>query len=274
MKGSRMADVPTITLNDDHQMPQLGFGSYKVREEAPIATALELGYTAVDSASIYENEAEVGAAVRGTDRTIFVTTKLWNDAHGRDAARRAFDESFNRLGLDWLDLYLIHWPVAAQDRMVETWKALVELREEGRVRSIGVSNFRVIDLERIIDATGVVPATNQIELHPGFQQVELRAWHEENGIATTSWSPLGQGRVTSDPVIAAIAEKHGRTPAQIVLRWHIDSGLVVIPKASSRERQAENLDIFDFGLDRADMDRIATLDRLDGRIGPDPSTFG
>lgn len=271
-----MTDQPTIALNDGRTMPQLGLGVYQMAEDETgrlTSSAIELGYRAVDTATIYKNEAGVGAAVRGTDETIFVTTKLWNSEHGFDRALKAFDASFEALGLDWIDLYLIHWPVPKEEKFVETWKALIRLREEGRVRSIGVSNFTEVQLERIIDDTGVVPAVNQIELHPSFQQVELRAFHEANGIATTSWSPLGQGGSIKDPVIGGIARKHGRTPAQVILRWHIENGLIVIPKSSSRERQAENLDIFGFTLDVDDLQDIARLDRKDGRIGPDPDSF-
>ena len=271
-----MAEQPRITLNDGRSMPQLGLGVWQIAEEETerlVATAIELGYEAVDTAAFYENEAGTGAAVRGTDKTIFVTTKLWNSEQGFDATLKAFDASFARLGLDWIDLYLIHWPIPQADLYVETWKALVRLREEGRVKSIGVSNFTIETLERIIDDTGVVPAVNQVELHPRFQQQELRAWHDANGIATTSWSPLGQGASLNDPLIGEIARKHGRTPAQVVIRWHLDSGLIVIPKASGRERQAENLAALDFRLEAEDLRRIATLDRADGRIGPDPATF-
>ena len=269
-----MTDQPTITLNDGRAIPQLGLGTWQIaddRAEALVGSALALGYAHVDTAMIYRNEAGVGAAVRDSDATVFVTTKLWNSDQGHDAVLKAFDASFDRLGLDWIDLYLIHWPVPERDLFVETWKALVRLREEGRVRSVGVSNFRMIDLERIIDDTGVVPAVNQIELHPHFQQQELRAFHAANGIATESWSPLGQGKALSDPVITDIAARLGRTPAQVVIRWHLDSGLIVIPKASSRERQAENLAALEFTLEPDDMARIAGLDAADGRIGPDPS---
>lgn len=215
--------------------------------------------------------------MRASDETIFVTTKLWNAEHGRDAARRAFDRSFETLGLDWIDLYLIHWPVPSRDLFVETWQALVELRNEGvelrnegRVRSIGVSNFTISQLQRIIDATGVVPATNQIELHPAFPQDALVAFHEAHGIATTSWSPLGRGALLEDPVIAEVAAKHERSPAQVIIRWHVERGLVVIPKASSAGRLRENLAVMDFALDDEDLARFATLARDDGRIGPDP----
>jgi 2,5-diketo-D-gluconate reductase A len=272
-----MSDVPNITLNDGKLMPQFGLGVFQMpsdETERLVRIAIDLGYPAVDTAAIYKNEQGVGTAVRAAGRPVFVTSKVWNTDQGFDATLAAFDASMERLGLDVLDLYLIHWPAPAQDLYVETWKALIRLRDEGRIRSIGVSNFTAVHLERIIHDTGVVPATNQIVLHPGFQQVELRAFHEENGIATTSWSPLGRGAALEDETIGAIAAKHGKAPAQVVLRWHIDSGLIVIPKSSSRERQAENFAIFDFALDADDMAGIAGLDRADGRIGPDPDTFG
>jgi len=271
-----MADQPRITLNDGSQMPQLGYGVFLVPPEETkrlVADAIDVGYQAVDTATFYRNEAEVGAAVRESGKTIFVTTKLFNDDQGYDRALRAFDASYKALGLDVIDLYLIHWPKPKQDLYGESWKALVRLRDEGRVRSIGVSNFTMAHLETIIHDTGVVPAVNQIELHPYFQQVELRAFHDENDIITTSWSPLGRGGVLDDPVIAEIARKYGKTPAQIILRWHVDSGLTVIPKSSSRARQAENLDIFGFSLDAGDVQAIARLDRRDGRIGPNPDLF-
>lgn len=268
-----MTEQPRITLHDGTAMPQLGYGVFQIPPEETerlVTDAIGVGYQTVDTATFYGNEAGVGSAVRATDRYIFVTTKLWNGDHGYDNALRAFDASYQALGLETLDLYLIHWPVPRQDLYAETWKALVRLREEGRVRSIGVSNFTMAHLERIIHDTGVVPVVNQIELHPHFQQVELRAYHDENKIVTTSWSPLGRGAVLDDPVIAQIAAKHGKTPAQAIIRWHLDNDLTVIPKSSSRARQAENLDVFDFSLDEDDMRAIAALDRFDGRIGPDP----
>jgi len=271
-----MTDQPRITLNDGSRMPQLGYGVFLVPPEETkrlVSEAIEVGYQAVDTATFYRNETEVGAAVRDSGKTIFVTTKLFNDDQGYDRALKAFDASHAALGLDVVDLYLIHWPKPKQDLYRESWKALIRLRDEGRVRSIGVSNFTMAQLETIIHDTGVVPAVNQIELHPYFQQVELRAFHDENGIVTTSWSPLGRGGDLDDPVIARIARKHGKTPAQAILRWHIENGLTVIPKSSSRARQAENLDVFDFRLDDEDMHAISELDRRDGRIGPDPDLF-
>jgi 2,5-diketo-D-gluconate reductase A len=229
----------------------------------------------VDTAAAYRNERGVGEAIRdaGLGRPdVHVTTKLWNGDHGRDEARAAFDKSLARLGFDYVDLYLIHWPVPARDRYVETWEALVELKQDGRARSIGASNFQVEHLERIIDATGVVPAVNQVELHPHFQQAELRSFHSEHGIATEAWSPLAQGAVLDEEPLVELASAHGKTPAQVVLRWHLQLGNVVIPKSVTPERIEENFDLFDFELGDDEMSPIEELDRGD-RIGPDPATF-
>jgi len=267
---------PMVSLNDGAAMPQLGFGVWQVPSQeaaSVVSNALDAGYRAVDTAAAYGNEEGVGAAVRAsTGRSIFLTTKLWNDDHGLERARRALDASLARLGLETVDLYLIHWPVPRRNRYVETWRTLIGLRQEGKARSIGVSNFSQVHLERIIGETGVVPAINQIELHPRFQQRSLRAFHERHGIATESWSPLGRGSALADPVITAIAAKHRRTPAQVVLRWHLDNGLVVIPKSVTPARIRENLDVFGFGLDADDLTRIQALDHPQGRIGPDPDT--
>lgn len=271
-----MTQVPQQLLNDGRTIPQLGLGVYQTppaETETIVRAALDAGYRYVDTAMFYRNEEGVGAAVRDCPDWVFVTTKLWNADQGYDRTLAAFDESMVRLGLDELDLFLIHWPVPKIDRFVESWKAMIRLREEGRVRSIGVSNFRVEDLQRIIDETGVTPATNQIVLHPGFQQRELRAFHERHGIVTTCWAPLGQGEALRDPVIGRIAEKHGKTPAQTIIRWHIDSGFNVIPKTASVGRLPENIDVFDFQLDHEDMRTIEALDRPDGRIGSDPATM-
>mgnify|MGYP003365107252 FL=1 len=266
---------PRIPLNDGTTMPQLGLGVWRTPadETADIVRyATDAGYLAVDTAAIYKNEEGVGDGL--ADRPgIYVTTKLWNDDQGYDTTVRAFETSLRKLRREVLDLYLIHWPRAAEGRFVETWKAMVALQKDGRVRSIGVSNFRAEDLDRVIAATGVVPAVNQIELHPRFQQRALRAFHEKHGIRTESWSPLGQGQVLEDPVIAEIGRKYGKTPAQVVIRWHLDSGLIVIPKSVTPKRIVENISVFDFALDAEDMRRIAGLDRADGRIGPDPATF-
>jgi 2,5-diketo-D-gluconate reductase A len=226
---------------------------------------------------MYKNEEGVGEAIAdtGLDRDdVFITTKLGNDGHGHDKALRALDESLAKLSMDYVDLYLIHWPRPSDGKFVETWKALTEAKHDGRARSIGVSNFRVQDIESIIDATGVPPAVNQIELHPRFQQAELRREHAKHGILTEAWSPLGQGELLDDETISRIASGHDRTPAQVILRWHIQLGNVVIPKSVTPERIEENFQVFDFELSDDDMRAIAQLDSEDGRIGPDPSTFG
>jgi 2,5-diketo-D-gluconate reductase A len=267
-----------VDLLDGHAMPQLGFGVFQVPPEDTadaVTHALRTGYRAVDTAAAYRNEAQVGEAVRasGLDReAVFITTKLWNTDQGRDPGRRAFEESLERLGLEYVDLYLIHWPAPGRDRYVETWEALVELQAGGRVRSIGVSNFQVEHLQRVIDATGVVPTVNQIELHPRLQQEELRRFHAEHGIQTTAWSPLAQGAVLGDPTIRRLASANGKTPAQVVLRWHLDLGNIVIPKSVTPERIEQNFDIFDFSLDEEAMRAIAALD-AGQRIGPDPAMF-
>ena len=267
---------PTITLNNGVQIPQLGLGTYQMPEPETkdlVQAALEGGYRHIDTASAYGNERGVGQAVResGVPRAeLFVTTKLANLAHGYDSALEAFDESMEPLGLDVLDLYLIHWPVPAQDLYVDTWRALERLHADGRIRAIGVSNFQAEHLQRLLDETRTVPAVNQIELHPYLQQRELRRLHAELGIATEAWSPLAMaGSMLSDEVLVGVAEKHGRTAAQVVLRWHIEIGNVVIPKSARPERMAENASIFDFELDQDDLQAIASLDR-DGRIGAHP----
>jgi len=275
-----MATQTSLVLNDGRSIPQLGLGVWQVDDAAAPAAvekALRSGYRMIDSAAGYANERGVGEGVRasGVPRgEIFVTTKLRNEDHGHDKALRAFDASIGKFGFDYLDLYLIHWPVPSKNLYVETWKALIRLREEGRVRSIGVSNFNPEHLRRLVDETGIVPAVNQVELHPRFQQKALRDVHAELDVATQSWSPLGQGTLLSDPTIAAIAKKHGKTPAQAIIRWHIDSGLLVIPKSVTPARIVENFEVFDFKLDTDDIDRIAALDSEGGRIGPNPAHFG
>jgi 2,5-diketo-D-gluconate reductase A len=272
-------DIPTAALNDGRAIPRLGLGVWQIPNEetaAAVRTAIDAGYRSVDTAAIYHNEVGVGEAVRAAPvprDALFVTTKVWNERQGHDETLRAFDESLARLGLDYVDLYLVHWPAPRRNRYVETWRALARLREEGRARSIGVSNFTVAHLRRVIDETGVVPAVNQIELHPRFQQGALRAFHAERGIVTESWSPLAQGKLVGDPTIDTIARKHGKTTAQVIIRWHLDLGLVVIPKSARPARMRENLDVLDFRLDDEDMARIAALDRPDGRLGFDPDTF-
>jgi 2,5-diketo-D-gluconate reductase A len=230
-----------------------------------IAPSTRLQFMAMKSASEKES-----LPVRCSGPNYLLQRKLWNDQHTN--ARSALNESLRRLGLDHVDLYLIHWPKPRQNAYVEAWKALVKLKEEGRAKSVGVSNFTVSHLKRIIDATGVAPSVNQIELHPRFQQIELAAYHAEYGIITESWSPLGQGTLLENPTLKALAQKHGRTPAQVVIRWHLDRGYIVIPKSVTPSRIRENFDVFDFSLDADDLARIAALDRKDGRIGPDPET--
>jgi 2,5-diketo-D-gluconate reductase A len=271
-----MSTLPNIALNDGNVIPQLGYGVWQVPNAEAVKVvgiAISTGYRSIDTAAIYGNETGVGKAIAASSvqRTeLFITTKLWNDRH--TSVDRAFDESLDRLQLDYMDLYLIHWPKPRQNTYLEAWKALVRLKEEGRAKSVGVSNFTVSHLNRIIDATGVVPSVNQIELHPRFQQKELAAYHGEHGIVTESWSPLGQGTLLEDPTLKALAQKHGKTPAQVVLRWHLDRGYIVIPKSVTPSRIRENFDAFDFSLDSDDLARIASLDRKDGRIGPDPET--
>jgi 2,5-diketo-D-gluconate reductase A len=265
---------PTVTLNDGVAMPQFGLGVFQTPPETTeeiVRMAVEEGYRAVDTAAMYRNEAGVGMALHGrTD--VFVTTKLGNSDHGFDATLRAFEASASRLRRDPLDLLLIHWPRPRVNLYVESWKAFIRLHKEGRVRSIGVSNFNQDHLERIIGETGVTPAVNQIELHPRFQQRALRAVHDRLGIKTESWSPLGRGSLLGEAAITEIAAKHRRTPAQVVIRWHLDSGLIVIPKTVRRERLRENIGALDFRLDADDIRRIDALDSPDGRIGPDPAT--
>jgi 2,5-diketo-D-gluconate reductase A len=265
---------PTVALNDGAAMPQFGLGVFQTPPEATehvVKLAAAEGYRLVDTASMYRNEDGVGKALLGrTD--VFVTTKLNNSDHGFDQTLRAFEESLRKLRRDTLDLYLIHWPRPRVNRYVESWKAFVRLQKEGRVRSIGVSNFNRDHLERIIGETGVMPAVNQIELHPRFQQKALRAFHDQKGIKTESWSPLGRGGLLGEAAIVEIAAKHRKTPAQVVIRWHVDNGLIVIPKTVRLERLKENIGVFDFKLDGDDMRGIEALDSPNGRMGPDPAT--
>lgn len=273
-----MAALPTIKLNDGRSMPQLGFGVWQVPNSQAISAveeALASGYRSIDTAAIYGNEDGVGEAIAAASlprAQLFITTKLWNDRQGYDQALKAMDESLKRLKLDYVDLYLIHWPAPQRDLYAETWRALAKLKEEGRAKSIGVSNFNIPHLERLLEATGIVPAVNQVELHPRLQQKALRAFHAKHGIATEAWSPLGQGTLFEDRTIAALSAKHGKTPAQIILRWHLDNGLIAIPKSVTPARIRENIDVFDFHLDEEDMARIAQLD-ANGRLGPDPDAF-
>jgi 2,5-diketo-D-gluconate reductase A len=270
--------VPKIPLRGGGEIPQLGFGVFQVRRretEAAVAEALAAGYRHIDTAAAYGNEAQVGEAIRasGLDRSeVFLTTKCWNDDQGYEEAKRALHASLQRLRLDFVDLYLIHWPVPTHDRYVETWRAFIELRDEGLARTIGVSNFLPGHLERVIAESGETPAINQVELHPYFQQRELGGLHESLGIVTEAYSPLAQGLVLGDPAIAAIAEAHSRTPGQVVIRWHLQTGNVVIPKSATPERIRENFEVFDFDLTRDEVETIDALDR-GRRIAPDPATF-
>ncbi|MGS2808521.1 aldo/keto reductase [Nocardia sp. MW-W600-9] len=275
---SASSPVPTIVLNDGNVIPQLGFGVFQVPEDdvtPVVAEALKVGYRSIDTAAIYGNEEGVGRAIRasGIPRDeIYVTTKLWNAEQGYDSTLRAFDASMRRLGLDYLDLYLIHWPVPSAGRYVDTFRAFQALKAQGRIGSIGVSNFRVIDLETVIAETGETPAVNQIELHPTLAQRELRQYHANHAIATEAWSPLGQGTLLDNPTVVTLAKELDRTPAQVIIRWHLQLGTIVIPKSVTPSRIAENFDVFSFELDAQAMEAINRLD-AGTRIGPDPGTF-
>ncbi|AUG80740.1 oxidoreductase [Kitasatospora sp. MMS16-BH015] len=273
-----MTTVPTVQLNNGVRIPQLGFGVFQVPDEettTAVKTALATGYRSIDTAAIYGNEAGVGRALAesGVAREeLFLTTKVWNADQGYEATLRAFDTSLARLGLEYVDLYLIHWPTPARDLYLDTWRALERLAADGRIRAAGVSNFQPAHLERLLDASELVPAVNQIELHPGLQQAELRAFHAEHGIATEAWSPLAQGAVLDDPAITAIAARTGKSPAQVVLRWHLQLGTIVIPKSVTPARIAQNLDVFDFELTPEELAAVAATDR-GLRTGPDPDRF-
>lgn len=270
--------VPTITLNNGVEIPQLGFGVFQVPDAettTAVSQALAAGYRSIDTAAIYGNEAGVGRAIAASAiarSELFVTTKLWNSDQGYDSALAAFDSSLAKLGLDFIDLFLIHWPAPAADRSLDTWRALETLYADGRVRAIGVSNFLPDQLQRILDLGGTVPAINQVELHPALQQRDVQEFNAAHGIATEAWSPLAQGAVLADPVVVKIAERVYRTPAQVVLRWHLQQGRVVIPKSVTASRIRENLDLFSFALTDADLTAIDGLER-DGRTGPHPATF-
>ena len=270
---------PYLTFHDGRHAPQLGLGTWQLTGDAvvpAIQAAVEAGYRSIDTAARYENEADVGRGIAqcGVAREdLFVTTKVWNDRHGHDSTKAAFEESLDLLGLDYVDLYLIHWPVPKEKRYIETWEALIQLRDDGRARSIGVCNFQLPHLQKLLDSTGVLPVVNQIELHPHFQQAELRAYHDDHDIRTEAWSPTGRGQALQDPVIQELAHQLQATPAQIVLRWHIQMGHMVIPKSAHPERIRENFNLWNLHLDDAAMARIATLDRADGRMGPDPDLF-
>ncbi|EWM16855.1 2,5-diketo-D-gluconic acid reductase [Kutzneria sp. 744] len=270
--------VPTIKLNNGVEIPQLGFGVFQVPDEettAAVTAALEAGYRSIDTAAAYANERGVGEAIKASGIArddLFITTKLWNSAQGYDNTLRAFDESMAQLGLEQLDLYLIHWPVPKADKYVETWKAFEKLHADGRVRAIGVSNFQPKHLRRLLDEGLTLPAINQVELHPALQQATLRAFHTEHGIATEAWSPLAKGEVLDAPEITKTAAKHGKSPAQVILRWHLQLGNVVIPKSVTPKRIRENLEVFDFELDGDDLAAIGGLER-GYRTGPDPDIF-
>ncbi|MEU6164592.1 aldo/keto reductase [Streptomyces tanashiensis] len=275
MAPSTTPAVPTVALNNGVEIPQLGFGVFQVADDettAAVTAALEAGYRSIDTAAIYGNEAGVGRALSTSGlarEDLFVTTKLWNADQGYDATLRAFDDSLAKLGLEYVDLYLIHWPTPARDLYRESWRALERLADEGRIRAAGVSNFQPEHLRRLMDGAAVTPAVNQIELHPALRQSELRAFHGEHGIATEAWSPLAQGAVLDDPAIVAIAAAHGKSPAQVVIRWHLQLGNVVIPKSVTPARIRANVDVFDFVLTDEEMAAVAGLDR-GLRTGPHP----
>ncbi len=274
--------VPTITLRDGVQIPQLGFGVFQIKPEETeqaTVTALEVGYRHIDTAQMYGNEKEVGLAVRsaGLDRAdVFVTSKLNNNKHRPEDARWAFDETLSALGFDYLDLFLIHWPLPTRydGDFVSTWQTLLDFRKEGRVRSVGVSNFQVAHLERLAKESDELPSVNQIEVHPYFTNDDVRRFGEDNGITTEAWSPIAQGKVLDDPTLTEIAERVGRTTAQVTLRWHIQRGDVVFPKSTTPSRVKENFELFDFELTAGDIDAISGLDRGEkGRSGPNPDEF-
>lgn len=265
-----------VTLNNGVKMPQLGYGVFKVPEEEvyeAVLTALKAGYRSIDTAMVYQNEAGVGRAIRDSGiprEEIFLTTKVWNKDQGYEETLAAFESSLAKLGVDYVDLYLIHWPMPKTDRYVETWKALEKLYAEKKTRAIGVSNFHVPHLERLLAETEIVPAVNQIELHPYLSQQEIRDYCEAHGIIVEAWSPLMKGRdALSDPVITSIAESHGKTPAQVILRWHLEHGIVAIPKSVTPHRIAENIDVFDFSLTTDEISRIDALNRNE-RTGSNP----
>lgn len=277
-----MPTSPTLTFHDGHRIPQLGYGVYKVESDvaADVTTqAFAAGYRHVDTAALYANEEGMGEAIARSEiprEELFVTTKLWNDAHRFDDAIAACEESMQKLGLQYLDLYLIHWALPQQGLYLEAWRALIELQQRGLVRSIGVSNFPLAQLEEIIGATGVVPVIHQVELHPYFQQRELRAFHQSNGILTQAWGPLGQGRsdLLENPAITEVAAAHGASPAQVVLAWHLGRDIVAIPKSVTPSRIVENLAAVELRLTDEELERIDALDRADGRAGRDPADSG
>lgn len=273
-----MTDIPGIALNDGRTIPQIGYGVWEVPNATVarnIVTAVEAGYRSIDTAQGYDNEEGVGRGIVecGLPRELlFITSKLRTSHQGYDATLKSFMGSLDRLGLDYLDLFLIHWPVPKHDRYSDTWKAFIQLQRDGRIRSIGVSNFLPEHIDRIIADHGVAPAVNQIELHPEFQQRDIREFHRRHNIAIECYSPLGRGAVLDNPTIKQIADKHGKSPAQVVLRWHVQEGLIAIPKSVHAERIKANIDVFDFALDDGDMAGIAALDRPNGKMLSDPAT--
>ena len=273
-----MDNIPKITLNSGVMIPQFGFGVFQIPTEdtaAAVRTALTEGYRHIDTAQMYGNEREVGEGIRQSDvprEEVFITTKLANDRHGYDESITALRESLQRMGTEYVDLYLIHWPNPRADKYVETWRAFEKLAADGHTRSIGVSNFEPAHLDHLAAQTHTTPDVNQIELHPLFQQRELKRYHTEHGIATEAWSPIAQGAVLDDPLITELALRHGRSPAQVILRWHIQLGNIVFPKSSTSKRIKENINIFDFELAADEMAMIAKLDN-GTRTGPDPKSF-
>jgi 2,5-diketo-D-gluconate reductase A len=274
-----MHDIPQIPLNDGNRIPQLGFGVWRLDvDDAPevVGAAIRTGYRHIDTAQGYDNEEGVGRAIAEAEvkrADLFVTSKLRNGDQGYDRAKASLDGSLERLGLDYLDLFLIHWPAPAHDRYVDTWKALVEAQKDGKVRSIGVSNFLPEHIERIIDETGVVPVVNQVELHPAYQQRDIREWHRDHDIQLECYSPLGgqDSNLLDNEAIKEISEAHGKSPAQVIIRWHLQQNLVVIPKSEKPERAAENFDVLDFSLTSEDVRKIDALDQPDGKTLPQPN---
>lgn len=275
-----MTDTLQIkTFHDGRSAPTVGLGTWQIPDSsAPqvVQQAVSLGYRSIDTASIYENESGVGRGIRecGVPREdLFVTTKLWNDVHAHGVSRPAFEASLERLGLDYVDLYLIHWPAPQQNEFVQAWEALIQLRDEGLAKSIGVCNFNEVQLQKLLDETGVLPVVNQVELHPRFQQAGLRKYHADNDIVTEAWSPIARGALQDDAALRLIAGRLGRSVAQVILRWHVQLGNMIIPKSTQAARLRENMALFDFELSDEDMASIAQLDSPDGRTGPDPATF-
>jgi 2,5-diketo-D-gluconate reductase A len=273
------ANQKNLTFHDGRSAPQVGLGVWQIENDAAatvVQTAIDFGYRSIDTAAIYGNEVGVGRGIAQSSvkrEELFIATKLWNDRHGHDTSKEAFQESLEKLGLNYVDLYLIHWPVPKNGLYVDAWETMIQLRDEGSAKSIGVCNFNIDHLQKLLDKTGVLPVVNQIELHPHFQQAELREFHAEHDIITEAWSPLGRGKLWEEPTLAAIARRHGRSVAQVMIRWHIQLGNMVIPKSVTPSRIKENLQVFDFTLDDQDMADIAALDRPDGRDGPDPELF-